>query len=586
MLRSDGKVPTKRLFFDEQTNVSVMEALGERIETQSTALQIGEWRVVPDLNQISRAQQVVQIEPKAMAVLVYLARRPGEVASRDELLAAAWPGVIVGDNALTQVIIKLRKALGDTAREPAYIQAIAKKGYRLIAAVDQLDRSRRAHNNPRRRARRATRGAGAMGDCSTRRWQRWLARPGTCAMKAKTPLWHDVELRTEPRIGARPTVIVKPFESVGEASQQSLIARAITADLVTDLSKVSGLWIASGLEQPDQSVRGADTAARYVLSGTVQGDGERLRLVVHLTDVVAGRQVWSQRFDREAKDLFTVQDDLVRSVLAVLPVKVDEAETLRLAQRYTRNLEAYEFFLRGQAALLVRRRAQNELAREMYWKAIQADPTFSRAYAGLAMTYAMDYQQGWAGDGGSALTRALEFAKTSEQMSPDMPEAHWVLGFVQTQRRQHDDAVRHLESAVRLNPSYADAYALKGGIYTYIGRPADGIPLLRTALRLNPDAGSLYFLLLGRAYYFLGDNEQARVNLEHALMRNSENLEARIYLAAAQSLAGERDAAAWQVSEIRTLEPAFNVRTWLATYPMTDATQKERLVKPLEDLGL
>ena len=583
MLCGDGKVPTKRLFFDEQTSVSVMEALGERIETQSTALQIGEWRVVPDLNQISRAQQVVQIEPKAMAVLVYLARRPGEVASRDELLAAAWPGVIVGDNALTQVIIKLRKALRDTAREPAYIQAIAKKGYRLIAAVNQLDRVGEPTTTHVvapgvRRAARARWVIAALvaAALATATW--YLRDEGDAA-------WH-VELRTEPRIGARPTVIVKPFESVGEASQQSLIARAITADLVTDLSKVSGLWIASGLEQPDQPVRGPDTAARYVLSGTVQGDGERLRLVVHLTDVVAGRQVWSQRFDREAKDLFTVQDDLVRSVLAVLPVKVDEAETLRLAQRYTRNLEAYEFFLRGQAALLVRRRAQNELAREMYWKAIQTDPTFSRAYAGLAMTYAMDYQQGWAGDGGSALMRALEFAKTSEQMSPNMPEAHWVLGFVQTQRRQHEDAVRHLESAVRLNPSYADAYALKGGIYTYIGRPADGIPLLRTALRLNPDAGSLYFLLLGRAYYFLGDNEQARVNLEHALMRNSENLEARIYLAAAQSLAGERDAAAWQVSEIRTLEPAFNVRTWLATYPMTDATQKERLVKPLEDLGL
>jgi DNA-binding winged helix-turn-helix (wHTH) protein/TolB-like protein len=567
-----------------------MEALSERIEPQSrAALQIGEWRVAPDLNQISRGEEVVQIEPKSMAVLVHLARRPGEVASRDELLAAVWPGVIVGDNALTQVVIKLRKALGDTAREPAYIQAISKKGYRLIATVDRLNGEvPRAPDRP------------AVPSVPARHAAPWVSAALAIAVLAGGAAWlfvqqkggndaapRSIESRTAvSQISALPIVLVKPLEVVGEGVQQSLFARAITADLVTDLSKVSSLRVAIGLEEPDQSP-GADKArTRYVLTGTVQGDGERLRLQVHLADVVAGRQLWSQRFDRDAKDLFAVQDDLVQSILAVLPVKVSEAETLRLAQRYTRNLEAYEYFLRGQAALLVRRRLQNDMAREMYWKAIHSDPTFARAYAGLAMTYALDYQQGWAADGGAALTRALEFSGTAVQMSPDLPEAHWVLGFVRTQRRQHDEALRHLESALRLNPSYADAYALKGGIYTYIGRPTDGVPLLRTALRLNPDAGSLYFLLLGRAYYFIGDSEQARVNLDHALLRNSENLEARIYLAAVHWLAGERDAAEWQVNEIRTLEPAFNVRNWLASYPLTDPGQKERLVKSLQEMGL
>ena len=566
-----------------------MEALAERVETPSSApLQIGEWRVAPDLNKINRGDEIVQLEPKAMAVLLYLASRPGEVASRDQLLAAVWPGVIVGDNALTQVVIKLRKALGDIAREPQYIQAIAKKGYRLIATVDRLNGEApiyRDHSvRPTMPARRAA---------------YWIAAALAIAVLAGgAAVWmlgqqtdegaapRSVEsLAESSRMSGLPIVIVKPFESVGEDLQRSLTARAVTADLVTDLSKVSGLWVASGLEQ-DQSGQADKARARYVLSGTVQGDGERMRLQVHLADVVDGRQLWSQRFDRSAKDLFAVQDDLVQSILAVLPVKVSEAETLRLSQRYTRNLTAYEHFLRGQSALLVRRHAQNDSAREMYWKAIHSDPTFARAYAGLAMTYALEYQLGWAEDGSAALTRALEFAKTAEQMSPEMPEAHWVLGFVHTQRRQHDEALRHLDNALRLNPSYADAYALKGGIYTYIGRPAEGVAPLRTALRLNPDAGSLYFLLLGRAYYFLGDSEQARVNLDHALLRNSENLEARIYLAAVHSLAGQHDAAEWQVSEIRALEPGFKVRNWLATYPMTHVRQTEQLVSSLKSMGL
>ena len=145
----------------------MMEVLGERIEPQSPAtLQIGEWRIAPDLNQIRRGDVVVHLEPKAMAVLLHLASQPGEVASRDELLAAVWPGVIVGDNALTQVVIKLRKALGDTAREPAYIQAISKKGYRLIAAVDRAngeirDLPKSQHTEPAESRRGAPRWASA-----------------------------------------------------------------------------------------------------------------------------------------------------------------------------------------------------------------------------------------------------------------------------------------------------------------------------------------------------------------------------------------------------------------------------------------
>ncbi len=215
----------------------------------------------------------------------------------------------------------------------------------------------------------------------------------------------------------------------------------------------------------------------------------------------------------------------------------------------------------------------------MYWKAIELDPAFSRAYAGLAMTYALAYQLGWEDE--AALSRAIEFAGTATQMSPDMPEAHWVLGFVETQGRRYADAIRHLQRALRLNPSYADAYALMGGIRTYTGQPAESVSLLRTALRLNPDAGSLYFLLLGRAYYFLDDYEQARVNLEQALARNADNVEARVYLAAVLGQLGDREGAAWQADEIRVIEPTFSVSRWLSTYPMTDKRQEARLAQAL-----
>jgi DNA-binding winged helix-turn-helix (wHTH) protein/TolB-like protein/Flp pilus assembly protein TadD len=558
--------------------------------TIDAALRVGEWSVAPALNQISRAGECARLEPKAIELLVFLAQRGGDVVSREELLSALWPGVIVGDNALTQVVGKLRRALGDTARQPTYIEAISKRGYRLIAAVERLDRSAQppppaeapVRGEPRFLLRRWV-VAGALGALAVAATV-WLVQRPTLDVVSSAPAWPP----SSPHEAKLPTVIVRPFEAIGEDSEK-LIARGLTVDLVSDLSKVSGLWVVSGDGPAGAPLREGEKptgsgAGRYALTGTLQSDGKALRLHVRLVDAVAGRELWSQRFEREVRDLFAVQDELVRSVLDQLPIKVSQAEMASLARRYTRNVAAYEHFLRGQAAALARRREHNDLARTSYWKAIELDPAFSRAYAGLAMTYALAYQLGW--DGDAALSRAVELATTAEQMSPDMPDAHWVLGFVETQRRRHADAIGHLQRALRLNPSYADAYALLGGIKTYTGQPAEGVSLLRTALRLNPDAGSLYFLLLGRALYFLGDHEQARVNLEQALARNADNVEARVYLAVVLGQLGDREGAAWQADEIRIVEPNFSANRWLATYPMADQRQKERLAQALLPLGL
>jgi Tfp pilus assembly protein PilF len=154
------------------------------------------------------------------------------------------------------------------------------------------------------------------------------------------------------------------------------------------------------------------------------------------------------------------------------------------------------------------------------------------------------------------------------------------------ERRQHAQALQYLETAVRLYPSFADGYALMGGVYTYIGRPAETVPLLRTAMRLNPQAGYLYFLLLGRAYLFLGDLEQARVNLEQALSRNPVDLEAHVYMEALYITAGDKAAADWEAEQIRALQPGFSSRGWLETYPMTDVAQRTNLVQALGELGL
>jgi adenylate cyclase len=549
-------------------------------------LRIGDWRVEAALNQLSAAGKTVKLEPKAMAALIYLANRPGQVVSREALLSAVWPGVVVGDDSLTQVVIKLRKALGDAPEDPAYIQTISKGGYRLVAPVVRSAENSSAAVRPDSEHLYSER----------KRRVPWMAGAGMAALLlvAAGAWWIKGErvtpiASTEAARLAQPTVAIRPFEALGNDPQEVLLARGVTADLLTDLSKVPGLWIIgfalmdgrAGDEAPSDA-----PPVRYIVSGAVQRVDKHLRLHVHLTDAETGKQLWSERFDRTLSDLFAIQDELGPKIVRMLPAKVSQAELQRMAQRHTRNLEAYEYFLRGQSALLVRQSPANNTAREMFRRAIELDAAFARAYAGLALTYAADYRNQWSGNGAAALDRAFDMARTAHQINPDVPETYWVLAYVHAQRRQHEQALKYLETAVRLYPSFADGYALMGSINTFVGRPADSVPLIRTAMRLDPKSGYLYFLVLGRAYLFLGDLEQARVNLEEALRRNPEYLETHVYAAALHAAAGNKTSAAWEAEEIRALQPGFSGRRWVESYPMTDSAQKSKLMQALAEAGL
>ncbi|MGZ8211850.1 MAG: winged helix-turn-helix domain-containing protein, partial [Burkholderiales bacterium] len=528
-------------------------------------LRVGDWTVEPALNQLSRAGKTLKLEPKAMAVLRYLAERPGKVVSREALLAAVWPGVVVGDDSVTQAIIKLRKALGDTAESAAYIQTIAKGGYRLVASVARQQSAASAPVGLRAETRRRSRkrriawfAAAAMVGAVVLAAGTWFVGSGHPGAVAPTG---EAAISAAATRAAQPTISIRPFDVLSEDSQAMLLAQGIAADLATDLSKVFGLSVISAANPSANASAAASTSAapvRYLVSGSVQRARDRLRLYVHLTDAETGRQLWSERFDRSVADLFAIQDELGPKILQVLPAKVSEAELRRIAQHHTLNLEAYEYFQQGQMALIVRQQAENETAREMFKRAIELDPKFARAYASLALTYSADYRNHWVEDGSAALARAFEFARTAHEINPEVRETYWVLALVHLERRQHEQALRYLEMAVRLSPSFADAYALMAGIYAYTGRSAEALPLLRTAMRLKPEAGHLYYLILGRAYFALGDLEQARLNLEHALLRNPVNLEARAYMAALHVLTGNKAAAAWEAEEIRALQPGFS----------------------------
>src|SRR3989454_7645947 len=205
-------------------------AMNAPVVPADNRLRVGDWTIEPDLNQLSMQGRAVKVEPKAMAILLHLANRPGQVVDREALLSQVWPGVVVGDDSLTQVVIKLRKALGDDPDKPTYIQTVTKRGYRLVAAVVRSSQ------------------AAARTKAQHRRLTFWIAGAAAAASLAIAGLWwtraeraaHSPDLESVSNLSESPTIAIAPFDALGKESQELLLARGIAADLATDLSKSSG----------------------------------------------------------------------------------------------------------------------------------------------------------------------------------------------------------------------------------------------------------------------------------------------------------------------------------------------------------
>ncbi len=551
--------------------------LGERDEkTGRPEFVVGDCVVRPDTNEIVRSGETLHLEPKSMEILAYLIARRGEVVSRDELLDQVWPDVHVGDDLLTAAIIKIRRALVDDARDPDYVETIPKRGYRLIAPVREIA---------------ATLAEGSQPPPSKgNRWRLSFAAFAilavTVAVAAVGLYWPEIPTNNETRANAqsqdRVVIGVAPFVNASRDAAQDYLARGIADSILTDLAQVPDLAV-----RHYDPARAGDTSPDfdYLLKGSVLRSGEVIRIDSRLVDVKNGRVLYSLRFDRPFADLLTIEDEIRENVLAKLEYSISAAEHSRKARGYTENVAAYDLFLRAQRALLIRTRETNLTARALYRQAIDKDPNFARAYGGLALTYAAEYRNGWVEDRQAVLSAALKYANTAIGIAPELPEQHWVVGYINTQQRKYDKGRAALQKAIDIDPGFADAYALSGGIETYRGNPAETVPLLRKALRLNPHAGYLYFLLLARAYYFLSDFEQAEINLKEAISRNPQNVEAHLYSAATLLRLNKADDAAWETEEVKNIEPDFSLNVWSAAYPMARGRQLDLLLSDLRKAG-
>ena len=392
------------------------------------------------------------------------------------------------------------------------------------------------------------------------------------------PVARPVEVATlaaPARLAARPSVAVLPFKNLSAESGQDFFSDGITEDVITALGRFSNLLvIAKSASFPFKGSNASPAEigrlldARYLLGGSIRRAGNRVRVSVELTEAATGRLVWSETYDAEVDDIFTVQDTIARRVVGAAAVKLTRFEEERAQAKPPHNLAAYEYVLRGREALSHETRDDNDEAGELFQRAIDLDPSYADAYAALGGSYFEAVVSGWSEFRTEELERAEALVQKALALDPTTTRAYRVLGLINLYRKRYDLALAQIDRALEINPSDADNYAYRGAILAWAGKAEEALPWLEGALRFDR-ANGFAAARLCMAYYLLGRYSEAVNACDRSLSSNpGHNTEmvthpmlAAIYaeLGRHQDADGERAIAArlWPLLDARTFADQF-----------------------------
>lgn len=392
----------------------------------------------------------------------------------------------------------------------------------------------------------------------------------------------------------KPSIAVLPFENMSGDPEQEYFSDGMTEDLITDLSKISALFVIarnSVFTYKGKAVKaedvGQELGVRYILEGSVRKAMDRVRITAQLVDAATGGHLWAERYDRKLEDIFALQDEVTQKIVAVLAVKLTEGEKTRRACKcqYTCNTDAYDHFLRGLEYFRAFTKENNLLAREMFKKAVRIDPEYALAWTMLGHTHLMEWTLGWAQDTRS-IERAFELARKSIALDDSLPEPHELLGNTYLWKKQHEKAIAELELAISLEPNNADLLAGLGGILVWADRPEEAIGVLKKAMGLNPMFPTHYLWNLGHAYLLTERFESAILTFKKAIRRNPDFWPSHILLAASYSAAGRMEEARAEAEETLKINPDFSIESWRMKCPFKNEEVMEHRFSILRRAGL
>jgi adenylate cyclase len=477
-------------------------------------------------------EQDIELPPKPFEVLRYLAANAGRLVPKQELYEAVWPNVSVSDDSLVQCVRELRQKLGD--EEHRLVKTVHRRGYLFDVSVSVSDGTAVA-----------------------------TLQANTASAAVEPP---SLVLP----LPDRPSVAVLPFTNLSGDREQEYFADGIVDDIITELSRFSELFVIarnSSFQYKGSAIDvrqvARDLGVRYLLEGSVRRGGDRIRIAAQLIDAVTGGHIWAERYDREVQDIFAVQDEAVRTIVAILAAHVKRAETKRTLSKPPRTWLAYDYYLQAVAsfASYMSSFSAKELyeTRRLLEHSLSIDPNYARSYAMLANTHATAWitplDEDFLRD--AARERAYALACKAVQLDPNLPQAHACLGLVLNFKHKHEAAIAEFEKAIALNPNFSDFRF--GLALVYAGNPKRAVEVLQAYMRLDPFYAPLTSGYLGFAHYMLKQYSEALPVLQEHVTRAPGHRSGHVWLAATHAQLSQFEEARAAAAEVLRLQPDYTI---------------------------
>jgi adenylate cyclase len=390
----------------------------------------------------------------------------------------------------------------------------------------------------------------------------------------------------------KPSIAVLPFANMSGDREQEYFSDGITDDIITALSRLPGLFVIdrnSAFTYKGKPVKAQQVSrelgVRYVLEGSVRKAADQVRITAQLADATTGADLWAVRYDRPMRDVFSLQDEIVRRIVTTLNLQLDLMQRGADVRQTTDNLEAYDDFLRGLEYLWNSTKDSNEKGRQMFEKAIEPDPKYANAYALLGLSYWIDWVSQWSNDPRTP-DRAFQLEQQAIALDDSLAFAHTALAGAYLFKKQFDQATAEAERAIALAPNSAVGYRALADIMGFSGKPAETVVLADKAMRLDPRNRERYLFEEGWAYGPMGRYEEAIPILKRYLARYPNDWRAHSVLVVDYTELGREDEARAEAAEVLRISPNFSEERWRQIAPYKDQAWEKRVIADLRKAGL